>query len=45
MGLNTEKITEKITEKFFEIQNFLLLFKGKVMYQGIFLIYFRQSTL
>ena len=31
------------TEKFIEIQNFLHLFKGKVMYQGI-LIYFRQST-
>ena len=27
------------TEKFIEIQNFLHLFKGKVMYQGIFLIY------
>ena len=43
MGQNTEKY-RKNTEKFIEIQNFLHVFKGKVVYQGIFLIYFRQST-
>ena len=42
MDQDTEKF-RKNTEKFIEIQNFLHLFKGKVMYQGIFLIYFRQS--
>ena len=35
MDQNTEKYREN-TEKFIEIQNLLHIFKGKVMYQGIY---------